>query len=259
MAARRGRRLACCSKPSNRWKKASCCAVKRAAERLLLQMGITFNVYGDSAGTERIFPFDLIPRIVARRGMGLDRARPQAAHPRAQRVHRRHLPRAENPEGQNHSRGDHPFRRVLPPAMPRHQSSAARLVPHHRHGSGSPRRRPNLRAGRQSARALGRFLRPGKPRADEAHVPPRLCRPARPPGGHLPQQAAGDVGIHRAPPAADNPTRGAAHARHVQLRLFRAQFSGAADGHSIGGGPRPGGAGRRASACAPPRGCGGWT
>jgi hypothetical protein len=39
-----------------------CC--QRAAERLLLQMGITFNVYGDSAGAERIFPFDLIPRIV---------------------------------------------------------------------------------------------------------------------------------------------------------------------------------------------------
>ncbi len=38
---------------------------KHAAERLLLQMGITFNVYGDSAGKERIFPFDLIPRIVA--------------------------------------------------------------------------------------------------------------------------------------------------------------------------------------------------
>src|SRR5579862_1344981 len=37
---------------------------QRAAERLLLQMGITFNVYGDSAGTERIFPFDLIPRIL---------------------------------------------------------------------------------------------------------------------------------------------------------------------------------------------------
>ncbi|MBV8904599.1 MAG: circularly permuted type 2 ATP-grasp protein, partial [Acidobacteriia bacterium] len=37
---------------------------KHAAERLLLQMGITFNVYGESAGVERIFPFDLIPRIV---------------------------------------------------------------------------------------------------------------------------------------------------------------------------------------------------
>ena len=34
------------------------------ADRLLLQMGITFNVYGDAAGAERIFPFDLIPRIV---------------------------------------------------------------------------------------------------------------------------------------------------------------------------------------------------
>jgi uncharacterized circularly permuted ATP-grasp superfamily protein len=37
---------------------------QQAAERLLIQLGITFNVYGDSAGTERAFPFDLIPRIV---------------------------------------------------------------------------------------------------------------------------------------------------------------------------------------------------
>lgn len=35
-----------------------------AAERTFLQMGITFNVYGDTAGTERIFPFDIVPRIV---------------------------------------------------------------------------------------------------------------------------------------------------------------------------------------------------
>jgi uncharacterized circularly permuted ATP-grasp superfamily protein len=38
---------------------------QQSAERALLNMGITFNVYGDSAGTERIFPFDLVPRIVA--------------------------------------------------------------------------------------------------------------------------------------------------------------------------------------------------
>jgi uncharacterized circularly permuted ATP-grasp superfamily protein len=38
---------------------------QRSAERALLNMGITFNVYGDSAGAERIFPFDLVPRIVA--------------------------------------------------------------------------------------------------------------------------------------------------------------------------------------------------
>src|SRR5882672_8571776 len=37
---------------------------QRAAERALLQMGITFNVYGENAGMEKIFPFDLVPRIV---------------------------------------------------------------------------------------------------------------------------------------------------------------------------------------------------
>ncbi|HUK39809.1 MAG TPA: circularly permuted type 2 ATP-grasp protein [Candidatus Acidoferrales bacterium] len=37
---------------------------QEAAERLLLQSGITFNVYGDTAATEKIFPFDIIPRIV---------------------------------------------------------------------------------------------------------------------------------------------------------------------------------------------------
>jgi uncharacterized circularly permuted ATP-grasp superfamily protein len=38
---------------------------QQSAERALLNMGITFNVYEDGAGTERIFPFDLVPRIVA--------------------------------------------------------------------------------------------------------------------------------------------------------------------------------------------------
>src|SRR2546425_11405711 len=37
---------------------------QKAAERALLQMGITFNVYGERAGVEKIFPFDLVPRIL---------------------------------------------------------------------------------------------------------------------------------------------------------------------------------------------------
>jgi uncharacterized circularly permuted ATP-grasp superfamily protein len=40
---------------------------QKAAERAFLKMGITFNVYGADAGTEKIFPFDLIPRIVEAR------------------------------------------------------------------------------------------------------------------------------------------------------------------------------------------------
>lgn len=35
-----------------------------AAEASLMSLGITFAVYGDTEGTEKIFPFDVIPRIV---------------------------------------------------------------------------------------------------------------------------------------------------------------------------------------------------
>jgi len=38
---------------------------QQAAEKVLLQMGITFNVYGEGSGTERIFPFDIVPRVVS--------------------------------------------------------------------------------------------------------------------------------------------------------------------------------------------------
>jgi uncharacterized circularly permuted ATP-grasp superfamily protein len=38
---------------------------QRAADRSMMQLGITFNVYGDRQGCERIIPFDIIPRIVS--------------------------------------------------------------------------------------------------------------------------------------------------------------------------------------------------
>ncbi len=37
---------------------------QQAIDRALLRMGITFTVYGSDEGTEKIFPFDIIPRIV---------------------------------------------------------------------------------------------------------------------------------------------------------------------------------------------------
>lgn len=39
---------------------------QEAAELALLNMGITFNVAHESQGVERIFPFDIIPRIIVR-------------------------------------------------------------------------------------------------------------------------------------------------------------------------------------------------
>ena len=38
---------------------------QQAAQKALLKLGATFNVYGDHQGTERVFPFDIIPRIVS--------------------------------------------------------------------------------------------------------------------------------------------------------------------------------------------------
>jgi len=37
---------------------------QKAADLCLQNMGITFNVYGHEAGTEKVWPFDLLPRII---------------------------------------------------------------------------------------------------------------------------------------------------------------------------------------------------
>jgi len=37
---------------------------RAAVDLAFLSRGVTFTVYGDNEGTERIFPFDLIPRII---------------------------------------------------------------------------------------------------------------------------------------------------------------------------------------------------
>jgi uncharacterized circularly permuted ATP-grasp superfamily protein len=38
---------------------------RRAAETIFKRRGITFNVYGDASGTERLIPFDVMPRILS--------------------------------------------------------------------------------------------------------------------------------------------------------------------------------------------------
>ncbi len=39
-------------------------AKRRAVDLAFMRQGITFNVYGDAQGAERVFPFDLLPRII---------------------------------------------------------------------------------------------------------------------------------------------------------------------------------------------------
>ncbi len=38
---------------------------RQEAELLFRRVGITFNVYGDDDGAERLIPFDIVPRILA--------------------------------------------------------------------------------------------------------------------------------------------------------------------------------------------------
>ena len=37
---------------------------EKLASELFMNQGITFTVYNDNAGIERIFPFDIIPRVL---------------------------------------------------------------------------------------------------------------------------------------------------------------------------------------------------
>jgi len=37
---------------------------QQAADRALMRMGITFQVYGEESKSERVFPFDIIPRVI---------------------------------------------------------------------------------------------------------------------------------------------------------------------------------------------------
>jgi uncharacterized circularly permuted ATP-grasp superfamily protein len=39
-------------------------ARQRIADQTFVNRGVTFTVYSDNKGTEKIFPFDLIPRII---------------------------------------------------------------------------------------------------------------------------------------------------------------------------------------------------
>jgi uncharacterized circularly permuted ATP-grasp superfamily protein len=52
---------------------------KLEAEHFFRRIGITFNVYGDAAGAERLIPFDIIPRILTSREWTILRSTPSSA------------------------------------------------------------------------------------------------------------------------------------------------------------------------------------
>ena len=175
------------------------------ADRAFLTQGITFTVYGDEQGTERIFPFDLLPRIVTRARVGHARARPDAAADRHQPVSQGHLPRRAHPR-----RGRRPARAglQLPPLPPRDARRARpprRLRLGGRHRSGPPRGRPLRRARGQPARAERRVLHARQSRGHQARLP----------GAVQPLQRAADRAL-RTGAAGHAPGAGAAAAAPIR-------------------------------------------
>ena len=87
------------------------------AEALFRRQGITFAVYGDEAATERLIPFDIIPRIIVGCRMAPAVGRHRAARARAQRLPVRHLPPPGDLRGRPRARRPDPPEPAFVPEM----------------------------------------------------------------------------------------------------------------------------------------------
>ena len=114
---------------------------QRSAERALLHMGITFNVYGDDAGTERIFPFDLVPAHRRRRPSGatIERGLKQRIHALNLFIDDIYHEQRILKDGVVPAAIVLETAESLPRAVRRAEPAARHLVPHHRHRPGARR------------------------------------------------------------------------------------------------------------------------
>ena len=211
---------------------------QKAADTALLNMGITFNVYGHEAGTEKIWPFDLIPGSwSARNGEFIEDGLKQRIRALNMFIDDMY----------------HEQRIVRDGVFPEYMAQSSKCFLNRCAGLKPPKgvwchitgtdlvrdcRRHGLRAGRQSPLPLGRLLRPGEPRGHEADLPADVRRPVDPAGGRLSRAAPQDAAVHRPGRHARADGRGA-DAGHLQLGLFRALLPRPADGRRAGARPRP--------------------
>ena len=229
---------------------------QQAADRAFLNQGITFTVYGDDEGTERIFPYDLLPRIITGAEWEHRRAR------LAQRLRALNLFLQDiYHEGRILAEGDRPARAglqlpALPPRDARRARAARHLRPRRRHRPGPRRGRRLRRARGQPARAERRLLHARQPAGDEARLP-AACSRATASARSITtarQLLAHAAGAGAARPT--DPTIVAAHAGRLQLGLLRAHLPRPADGRRAGRGPRPRSCTTTSSTCGRPAGRG---
>ena len=193
-------------------------AKRQAVDLAFLRQGITFNVYGDAQGAERIFPFDLVPRIIpADEWEQIERGL-------VQRItalnlflhdiyHEQHIlkdgviPRRLRDVGQ-----------AFPARVRGLRGAARHLHPRLRHRPDPRRRRATTSCWRTTAAArpasatcwrTGRAMKRAFPEMFEAYG----VRPVE----DYPHGAAQDCSSYIAPAGVRRPDRRAAHARRLQL------------------------------------------
>ena len=211
---------------------------QQAADRAFLNQGMTFTVYGNDEGTERIFPYDLLPRIitgaewsVVERGL-------------TQRLLALNLFLKDiYHEGKILADGVVPRELVYSCPHYRREMCGVRVPPRRlRVGRGhrpGPRRGRRLRGARgQPARAERRVLHAGQPAGDEAGLPAASSR-ATASARSITTASSCSARCGRWRRAAERPDHRRAHARRPQLRLLRAHLPRPADGRRAGRGPRP--------------------
>ena len=145
-----------------------------AADLAFLNQGITFTVYGQKEGTERIFPYDLIPRIItAAEWAVIERGLTQRLT--ALNLFLKDI----YSEGRIFAEGLVPARdglelQAFPPRNAGRAGAARHLCFGGRHRSRPPARRPVRRARGQPAGAERRVVHVDQPAGDQARVPAAL-------------------------------------------------------------------------------------
>ena len=170
----------------------------KGGRRRSWNMGITFNVYGHEAGLEKVWPFDILPRIVGGEEW------PQIERGLQQRIRALNLFMHDIYNGRKICQDGIVPEELVATAKTLRPACNGTTPPQgvwcHVTGTDLVRnqRRAALCVGRQSPLPLGRFLRAGKSRGDETDVSASVQWHAGHAGRRLSRKAFGHAAAHGA-------------------------------------------------------------